>query len=110
MLKTKDGKTSVNTAERKETNKAMGAEFESISRDERLNLKISGGVRVVRIDEKSILKKSGMPIGFIITYIDKKPISTVADAKLALDGKKGGTLIEGLNPDGSKGYYGFGID
>jgi Do/DeqQ family serine protease len=110
VLKTKDGKTSVNTAERKETNKAMGAEFESISRDERLNLKISGGVRVVRIDEKSILKKSGMPIGFIITYIDKKPISTVADAKLALDGKKGGTLIEGLNPDGSKGYYGFGID
>jgi hypothetical protein len=29
--------------------------------------------------------------------------------KLNLDGRKGGVLFEGINPDGSKGYYGFGL-
>jgi serine protease Do len=110
ILRGKDGKTSVELVERTETNKALGAELESITRDERLNLKIQSGVRVARLDDKSLLRKAGIPVGFIITAIDKKTIATVAEAKKLLESKKGGVLIEGIKPDGSKGYYGFGIE
>jgi len=109
-LKSKEGKTNIDVKEKVETNKALGAELESLSRADRLNLKISNGVRVKKLDDKSILKKAGVPAGFIITSIDKKPVSSVGEAKNALEAKKGGVLLEGLHADGSKGYYGFGID
>jgi Do/DeqQ family serine protease len=110
ILKGRDGKTEVSSTERVEINKALGAEFESLTREERLNMKIQAGVRVKKMDDKSALKKAGIQPGFIITSIDKKPISTVADAKQTLESKKGGVLVEGIYPDGSKGYYAFGID
>lgn len=110
VLKNKEGKTEIIKAEKIESNKILDAEFETISREERLNNRISNGVRVKKVGDKSILKKAGVPNGFIVTHIDKKPVSTLMDVKLALEGKKGGVLLEGINPDGSKGYYGFGIE
>jgi Do/DeqQ family serine protease len=109
-LKNKEGKTNIEKKEKLETNKALGAELESLSREERLNLKIASGVKVKKLDDKSILKKAGVPAGFVITHIDKKPVGSVGEAKAALEAKKGGVLIEGLHADGSKGYYGFGIE
>ncbi len=110
ILKSIDGKTEIVRSEKIETNKVLDCEFETISRDERLKLHIANGVRVKKIGEKSVLKKAGIPNNFIVTVIDKKPVNTISDVKNSLEGKKGGTLIEGLNPDGSKGYYGFGIE
>jgi Do/DeqQ family serine protease len=110
VLKNKEGKTTVTNAERTESNKALGAEFESIPREERLALKIMNGVRVKKLDDKSLLRKAGISPGFIIISIDKKPIATVSEVKSLLENKKGGVLIEGVHTDGSKGYYGFGIE
>jgi serine protease Do len=109
-LKNKDGKAEFVKSEKIENDKALNSEFESVSRDERLSLKIANGVRLKKADEKSILKKAGVPNGFIIISIDKKLVYTPSDVKTALTGKKGGVLLEGLNPDGSKGYYGFGLE
>lgn len=109
-LRNRDGKTSIDVKEKVETNKVLDTEFESVSRQDRLNLHITNGVRVKRVGEKSVLKKHGVPNGFIITVINKIPMSTVADVKKALEGTRGGVLIEGLTPDGTKGYYGFGLD
>lgn len=110
LLKNKDGKTGLVKTDKVETDKALNSEFESVSRDERLKLKIGNGVRLKKADEKSVLKKAGIPNGFIIISIDKKPVYTPSDVKRALSDKKGGVLLEGVNPDGSKGYYGFGLD
>jgi Do/DeqQ family serine protease len=110
LLKNKDGKTGLVKTDKVETDKALNSEFESIGRDERLKLKIGNGVRLKKADEKSVLKKAGIPNGFIIISIDKKPVYTPSDVKRALSDKKGGVLLEGVNPDGSKGYYGFGLD
>ena len=93
-----------------ESNKILESEFESLTRDERLKLHITNGVRVKKVGEKSVFKKAGIPNGFIVISVDKKTISSISEMKLALENKKGGTLVEGINPDGSKGYYGFGID
>lgn len=109
-LKSREGKTSIDVTEKRDFNKVLDTEFESISREERLNLKISGGVKVKKVGQKSILKKAGIPDGFVLTAIDKTPVSTTTEVKKLLEDKKGGVLLEGINPDGSRGYYGFGIE
>lgn len=110
VLKSKEGKTAVEVKEKTETNKILGCEFESISRDERFKLKISNGVRIKKVGEGSSLKKAGVPNGFVLVKIGETAIQTVSMAKEILENKKGGVLLEGINPDGSKGYYGFGIN
>jgi Do/DeqQ family serine protease len=110
ILKNLEGKTTLHRAEKVETSKVLDSEFETVSRDERLKLKIRNGVRIKKVGSKSELKKAGVPDGFIVTAIDHRAVSTVGDVKLALQNKEGGTLLEGVNPDGSKGYYGFGIE
>jgi len=110
ILKNKDGKTNLGVKEKVESNKALDCEFESISRDERLKLKITNGVRIKTIGEKSLLKKAGVPNGFVIININKNPVANPSEVKNQLDNQKGGILLEGINPDGSKGYYGFGIE
>lgn len=109
-LKNKEGKTGIVRSEKIENDRVFNSEFETVSREERLQLKISNGVKLKKADEKSILRKHGVPNGFIIVSIDKKPVYTPSDVKRALTDAKGGVLLEGINPDGSKGYYGFGID
>lgn len=109
-LKSKEGKTTLVKTEKTESNKILDCEFESIPREERLKLKISNGIRIKKVGEKSPLKKAGIPNGFVVTSIDKNPVSTLTDVKLSLEDHKGGVLIEGINPDGSKGYYGFGLN
>jgi S1-C subfamily serine protease len=109
-LKNKDGKTGIVKSEKIESNKVLDCEFETIAREERLKLKISNGVKVKKIGDKSPLKKAGVPLGFVITQIDKTAVANSSEVKNALEGRKGGVLLEGINPDGSKGYYGFGIN
>lgn len=109
-LKNKEGKTGIVRSEKIENDKVFNSEFETVSREERLQLKISNGVKLKKADEKSVFRKHGVPNGFVITSIDKKPVYTPSDVKRALTDAKGGVLLEGINPDGSKGYYGFGID
>jgi serine protease Do len=110
ILKNKNGEIGIVKSEKIETDKALNSEFETVSREDRLKLKIGNGVRLKKADEKSVLKKAGIPNGFIIISIDKKLVYTPTDVKNALKDKKGGVLLEGINPDSSKGYYGFGMD
>jgi len=109
VLKNKEGKTGLIKTEKVETNKALDAEFETLAREERLKLKITHGVRVKKVADKSILKKAGVPQGFIITSIDKRPVATPSEVKLALENAGEGVLLGGINPDGSKGFYGIGL-
>lgn len=108
ILKNKEGKTGIIKSEKMETDKALDAEFETVSREDRLKLKISNGVRVKKVADKSILKKAGVPVGFIIISIDKQNVATPSEVKKALDDVTEGVLLKGINPDGSKGFYGIG--
>lgn len=109
-LKNKDGKAEIVKSEKVETSKALNCEFESISRDERLQLHIANGVRLKKADDKSVLRKHGVPVGFIIITIDKKNVHLPSDVTTILTFAKGGILLEGINPDGSKGVYGFAVN
>jgi len=105
VLKSLEGKTEIARAEKIESNKILDSEFESLTRDERLKLHITNGVRIKKVGEKSVLKERGVPSGYIVISVDKKPISTLSEMKASLENKKGAILLEGINPNGAKGYY-----
>ncbi|HET8858848.1 trypsin-like peptidase domain-containing protein [Marivirga sp.] len=84
-----------------------GATFEDVSEEELEELGISGGSKVVEIEDGK-WKDIGIQEGFIVTAIDKGSIENTEDLITTLQGKQGGVLIEGIYPDGTKAYYGMG--
>lgn len=112
-LKSKDGKTTLVKNEKVETNKVLDCEFETLTREERLKLKITNGIRVKKVGEKSPLKLVNVPVGFVLTSIttnEKRSVSTATELKQILSNYKGDVQMVGINPNGSKGFYGFGLD
>ncbi len=86
----------------------LGAEMVSASAEELKALKIGNGVKVMNINGGK-LRSSGIKEGFIITQIDRTLMREPKDVLRALDEKRGGVLIEGVYPNGTRAYYGLGV-
>jgi Do/DeqQ family serine protease len=86
----------------------LGASFEELSDREKQSMGISNGLRVKSVKEGKF-KKVGIREGFILTSVNKKPVSDVNDIASILEKSEGGVIIEGLDKDGSKSYYAFGL-
>ncbi len=87
----------------------LGAELESISKEESVKLGVRHGVKITRLNAGK-LRSAGIREGFIIQSIDNKIIKTTDDIVNALNSKKNeGVLIEGIYPNGTRAYYGFGL-
>ena len=113
VLKNKDGNISVIKKEKVEAKEvksiaSLGASFEEVSKADMKKLNIQSGVCVTELKNGKLFA-AGIKEGFIITSIDKKKISTLADVESAMKDKKGGILIEGVYPNGMHAYYGFGM-
>ena len=106
VLRNKEGNTSIVKSE--ENLNLLGATFENVARETTSKLGLEGGVRISKLMNGK-LRSAGIKEGFIITSIDKKQIRTTNDISQALKTKQGGILIEGVYPNGTKAYYGFGI-
>lgn len=104
-LRNKDGDTKV---VKNETVSHLGAEFEAVSREESARLGIKNGVKITRLDAGK-LRNAGIREGFIIQSIDNRPVVSPSDITAVLNSKKGGVLIEGIYPNGTRAYYGFGL-
>jgi serine protease Do len=87
----------------------MGAEFELVGNKERQNLEIRNGIKITNLS-KGKLKEAGLKEGFIITYVNKKPIFEVNDFKREIGNARGGILVEGVYPNGELAYYVFGVE
>lgn len=87
----------------------QGATFEDLSKEEADDLNITGGAKLVVL-EKGKWQEAGIKEGFVVTGIDRKPITNVEDLSRSLStGVNGsGVLIEGIYPNGLKAYYGIG--
>jgi len=111
ILKNREGTTEIIKRSEKKARITLvkGIELEKITAKDKRKFKIKNGVKVVAI-KSGAFKKVGVPKGYIITHIDKKPIYTLSEAKRILKAKSGGILIEGINPDGSEGIYGLKLD
>lgn len=89
--------------------KFLGADFEEVSNNEKEELEIDFGIKIKNLDEGK-LKEAGIKEGFIITFVNKKPIYEVNDLKREIGNARGGILVEGIYPDGELAYFVFGVD
>lgn len=92
----------------KEMTALLGAKFESITERQKTDLQIPGGAKISALGSGK-LSQSGVKESFIITKIDGQKVYDPKDLEELMKNKAGGVLIEGVYPNGSKAYYGFGI-
>lgn len=104
VLKNKNGDTKVIE---KET-LILGAQFEDADDKVLKELNIKNGVQIKGIEIGKLMRE-GVKDGFIITHFNHKPINSKSQLEALLKNHKGGVLLEGYYPNGSKAFYGFGL-
>jgi Do/DeqQ family serine protease len=87
----------------------FGAKFVAISDRDKEELGIRNGVKIVELGEGKF-RNAGIKKGFIITQVNKNPVSEVEELKHIIKNSRGGILVEGIYPNGEVAYYVFGID
>ncbi len=111
-LTNKNGAPRIVEKENKEKiNKNIGAKLKPLSAETKTRLDIGFGVRVAEV-KGGKFAEVGIPEDFIIMKINNAKVDKPKDVYQIINRikqKDGGILIKGLNPDGSKGYYGFGL-
>jgi len=108
VLRNKEGSTSAIKKEDVSKLTVLGATFKSLSPQELKDLRIEKGVKISSITSGK-LRNAGITEGFVITKIDKKIVSSPEAVVSFFKTKKGGVLVEGIYPNGTKGYFGFGL-
>lgn len=86
-----------------------GATFENIDEAMQQKLGLTGGVQVKAL-KGGKWQQAGIKKGFIIRTIDKQPVESIAQLASILSSKEGGILVEGIYPNGMRGYYALGWD
>jgi Do/DeqQ family serine protease len=108
ILENKNGNTDIVKSTPESAIESLGADFQNVSKEEIAKLSLKNGVKVIKLQQGK-LWNAGVKEGFIILFIDKKPVKTVEDVTKYLSVKKGGVLIEGIYPNGMRAYYAFGM-
>lgn len=111
VLENANGTTDITKKEHKEVLNFLGADFETLDKNEAKKLDIDGGVKVVNLYAGKLKQQTQMRTGFIITHIDGKKVTEVKDLVSTLQNKEGGVMLEGIY-EGMPGkkYYAFGLD
>ncbi|MEM9143318.1 MAG: Do family serine endopeptidase [Bacteroidota bacterium] len=111
ILMNAEGTTEIVKREKKEVLNLLGANFETLSKQEAQELDIDGGVQVTQLHPGKIKKETQMQEGFVITHIDGKKVTDVKDVAKAMEDREGGVMMEGVYKDRpGKHYYAFGLD
>lgn len=87
---------------------SLGAEFSAMTKAELDALGLENGVKVTTINGGKF-RSSGIREGFIITRIDQEAIKDPGQLAKLLENKRGGVLVEGVYPNGTRAYYGLGL-
>jgi len=88
------------------TSESLGADFELVSKVEKEKLGITNGVRIVKVGN-GLIRRLSLTEGFIITTINKVPVSTAEEVVEILEKIRGRVIIEGITAAGQKGYYSY---
>lgn len=86
----------------------LGAKLDPISSSDKKQLNIKNGVKVSSLENGKLLRE-GIKKNYIILKINNQPVHSAQEVIEILKTTKGGLLLEGIYPDGTKAYYGFGI-
>lgn len=108
ILKNKNGDTGIVSKTEETSLSTLGVTFKNATSSKLKSLNLKKGVEISEI-KSGKFQNSGIKEGFIITKIDHKEVESADQVHEYLSKKKGGVLIEGVYPNGMKGYYGFGL-
>jgi len=106
VLRNLEGSTEV--VKKEDLLDVLGASFEPVSEKEKRSLGIPSGLKVKSVKPGKFMKV-GIEEGFVLTSINKKPVRSVKDLAEILKETEGGVIIEGVDQNGSKSYYAFGM-
>lgn len=84
----------------------LGADFQILSRVEAEKLNVRSGFKIINIRPGRI-SGMGIPEEFIITSFNRKEYQKAEDLIRDLETTRGQILIEGIHPNGSRGFYSF---
>src|ERR1700744_5002655 len=80
----------------------LGASFVPLSREQKSKFHVNSGVMVTQVRPGRLFDDTEIPVGSVITSINKKPISSIADMDNAITNTRNGVLvISGKYPDGT---------
>jgi serine protease Do len=106
-LRNQEGNTSIEKKGDDFYMEDLGATLVPVPSEDMKNLNISGGLKVVDLQD-GMLKKGGVQKGFIILKINGLKISDRQDVDYALQNVRSGVIrIEGIYPNGMRMNYGF---
>ncbi|MCD4710472.1 MAG: Do family serine endopeptidase [Bacteroidales bacterium] len=106
VLRNLEGSTEI--VKRDDVMEILGASFEPLSEREKQSLGIRSGIKVKSVKPGKFMKV-GIQEGFILTSVNKKPVGSVNDIASILKDSEGGVIIEGMDRNGSRSYYAFGM-
>ncbi len=106
ILRNLEGSTEI--VKRSDVMEVLGATFEPVSDREKRALGIRNGVKVKSIKPGKLMKV-GIQEGFVLTSVNKRPVNSVKDISDILEDTEGGVIIEGVDSNGSRSYYAFGM-
>lgn len=79
----------------------MGASFQPLNKAQKAKFHVNSGVLVTQVRPGGIFDDTEIPVGSIITSINKQPINSVADMdKVITNLRNGRLIITGYYPDG----------
>ena len=79
----------------------MGASFQPLNQAQKAKFHVNSGVLVTQVRPGGIFDDTEIPVGSVITSINKQPINSVADMDKVITSLKNGRLIiTGYYPDG----------
>ena len=110
-LKSLDGKTQLVLATKNGVDKSdLGATVIEISKEEKEQLKLSNGLKIVDIQPYGKIASAGIQNDFIITKINNKAIQNVQDLYQAIQSSKADAiLLQGVYLNGVTKYYALAV-
>ena len=84
----------------------LGADLEAVSKVERDKMGIEGGVRVMNV-RKGLMGRLGIEEGFVITAINRRPVTSPKEVADFLANAQGRVIVEGVDKKGVGSYYQF---
>lgn len=79
----------------------LGASFQPLNAAQKAKFHVNGGVLVTQVRQGGVFDNTEIPVGSIITSINRKPINSVDDIDKAITNLRNGMLlITGYYPDG----------
>jgi serine protease Do len=82
----------------------LGADFETVSKEDAKEMNIKGGVMIKSIGNRGLLSKVRIQDGYVITKANGKDVTSVDELKKVLEGASGSVKLEGIYP-GYDGVY-----